>query len=473
MSIASLLGILMFLVGVPAVTGFLMAQPKYYRLVLTVMVFSTCHIKKPFYQEVLFETYRGVDRGFGVTIPDLLFFGLFFYILLNRRKGVALWPFNFGPWLLIVALSAISVFQSAVTYYGLFTLHKYIRAIVLYWVAVNALRDRKDVQAVINGFIYALVFQGWVVLFDRYVTGKAVNRSVGSFPHPNTLAMYVDLILPVVLSVYLTGTLSKRMGRLAVLGVALGMVAVIFTKSRAALVIMLGAVGATCALSVVWKPTIRKFSVIGVGLFACMIGGAIVAPMIIKRFTEAPKESHETRVYFNHAAIAMANDSTFGVGLNAYSWALANTDYYWLVYPDKLDTVKDLVEFRDSKQGKSRLGTAHHIYYLFAAETGWLGMWCFIVFIGRFYLRAAWVFLRTRVEYDKAIILGMLPAFATLHLQGLLEWIFRQTQVFYLFFIVSGLMVAVSRLPKENKGKQRRVRSVKGRPKSGMRAVTT
>ena len=31
-------------------------------------------------------------------------------------------------------------------------------------------------------------------------------------------------------------------------------------------------------------------------------------------------------------------------------------------------------------------------------------------------------------------------------MQGLLEWIFRQTQVFYLFFILSGLMIAIERI---------------------------
>jgi hypothetical protein len=42
--------------------------------------------------------------------------------------------------------------------------------------------------------------------------------------------------------------------------------------------------------------------------------------------------------------------------------------------------------------------------------------------------------------------LGMLVGFLTLHLQGLLEWVFRQTQVMYLFFILSGLMVASERI---------------------------
>jgi len=56
--------------------------------------------------------------------------------------------------------------------------------------------------------------------------------------------------------------------------------------------------------------------------------------------------------------------------------------------------------------------------------------------------------LKTHDKYYQAILLGLFVGFSTLHLQGLLEWIFRQTQVFYLFFILSGLMVAIGNIMK-------------------------
>ena len=156
-----------------------------------------------------------------------------------------------------------------------------------------------------------------------------------------------------------------------------------------------------------------------------------------------------TRVYFNMAARAMAQDKLFGSGLNSYSWMIEHTDYYWYVYPDALEEEKDLEAFRESDKGISRLGTAHHIYYLFAAETGWPGMVVFIFFIASLYLRNLVLFLRTRDEYYQAVALGLLVGFSTLHLQGLLEWIFRQTQVFLLFCLLSGLMVAIGNIARE------------------------
>jgi len=446
---ASLMGIVTFFVGVPFVTGTLYALPKLRRLLLGLMVFTTCHVKKPFYMEVFFEAYRGVDRGFAVTLPDLLFFGFFFWLLMGgSHQKLILWPYNSTWWTLLIVVSLLSLTGARMPYYGLFTIHKFIRALLLFWVMVNIVRDREDVEVVLTALIAAAVFQGFTVFFDKYVTRAVVNRSVGSFPHPNTLAMYIDLIIPTILSLILAGSLTKKKNRWAAVALFAGMLCVVFTKSRAALVIMMGALCGITAVSVLIKPTARKMGIVFIGFLLVDMVGVAVAPRVIKRFQSAPEASEQTREYFNYAAQAMARDNPLGAGINSYSWMLENTDYYWYVYPDALNTVDDLDEFRESKQGQSRLGTAHHIYLLFAAETGWAGMWIFILFIGRFYLHNLILLFKAHDEYYQAILLGLLFGFTTLHLQGLLEWIFRQTQVLYLFFVLSGLMVAIGNILK-------------------------
>ncbi|MDD3472248.1 MAG: hypothetical protein PHS86_05665, partial [Syntrophaceae bacterium] len=71
--------------------------------------------------------------------------------------------------------------------------------------------------------------------------------------------------------------------------------------------------------------------------------------------------------------------------------------------------------------------------------------------IGRYYLHNIILLFRTRNDYYQAILLGLFVGFSTLHLQGFLEWIFRQTQVFYLFCALSGLLVATGRIIKESR----------------------
>ena len=380
-------------------------------------------------------------------MADLLFFGFFLWILLGGSKEkIIWWPYNTLLWQLLLLFSIISLLNSKVAYYGLFTFHKFVRGYILYWVVVNLVRDREAVEAVVNGVMCAVLFQSTVVIWDKYVTHKVVNRSVGSFPHPNTLAMYVDLITPMVLAVLLSGGFKNIWSKLAPASIIGALLCVIFTKSRAALVIAGAALGGVTGLSILLNPTGKKIAVAMVGFLLVDIIGIIAAPKIIERFQKAPEASELTRKYFNNAAHAMANEHTFGTGLNSYSWTLANTDYYWYVYAEEQDTIKDEEEFRESPMGQSRLGTAHHIYYLFAAEMGWPGMIVFIMFIGNYYLHNIVLLFRIKDDYYQAILLGLFVGFSTLHLQGLLEWIFRQTQVFFLFCLLSGLMVATGRV---------------------------
>jgi hypothetical protein len=454
MKLASLLGIVTFLAGVPSVLLSLFAYPKLRRPLLTLMAFSTCYVKKPLYMEVFFVSYRGVDRGFGVTVADLLFFGFFLWIIFGGSKEkIVWWPYNTILWQFLIAVSVLSLINSPMPYYGLFTLHKFFRGYILYWVTVNLVREKEDLNAIVSGVMAAVVFQAGVVMWDKYVTHKVVNRSVGSFPHPNSLAMYVDLIIPMVLAVFLASGFSKSRNKWAVVAIAGGLVCVVFTKSRASLVIVCAALASVTCLSILLKPSGKKVAIALAGFLMVDFLGVLAAPKIIQRFQKAPEASELTRVYFNDAARAMANNRLFGMGLNSFSWALANTDYYWYVYAEERDTVKDEDEFRESRMGQSRLGTAHHIYYLFAGETGWPGMIIFIMFVTRYYLRNVVLLFRARDEYCQAILLGLLVGFTTLHLQGLLEWIFRQTQVFYLFCLLSGLMVATGSVTKEAHGR--------------------
>lgn len=444
--VASAIGLAGFFLGTAIVTALIHAMPQHRRLMLSILVFSTCHIKKPWYQEILFQDYRGVDRGFGVTIPDLFFFGFFLFILMGGIKGKIHWfPPGTFLWLGVIVVSIFSLTGSAVPLYGLFTLHKFMRCLVLYWVFANLLREEEDVHAVLRGLTAAVLFQGLVVLWTKYVTRTCIFRSVGSFPHPNSLAMYLELLMPILLALILARVVSERHQRWAGLAILLGFVAVIFTKSRAALVIMNAALAAVTAVSFLGKPTARKAGIIASALVGVCFIGMLAAPRIIERFEKAPKESAETREHFNHAAAAMAQDETFGVGLNMFSWSLENTNYYWYVYSDKLE-LEDPDEFRESENGKSRLGTCHHILYLFAGETGWPGAIVFFLFLVRLYLWNLWLWIRTKNPLFKAILLGLLVGVATTHLTGLLEWVFRQTQVMYLFFLLNGTMVAIGHM---------------------------
>lgn len=452
MTIASLFGMLVFFVGFPAVTIALFMFPRHHRWFMAAMVFTICYVKKPFYQEVFFVNYRGVDRGFAVTMPDLFFFGFFVWILLGglKKKKIRWLPFNSLPWFLLILVSCFSLIGSLEPFYGLFTIHKMIRCWILYFVIVNLVRDRRDVEVILAALAATIILEGTIVVWDKYITGRVISRSIGSFRHPNTLALYTDLILPVLTAVILTSAVSKKSRKLFGVAILMGIICVVFTKSRGALVLLPSSLGAVIGTSILMRPTGRKFMVLGLGMVVVAVITAIALPKLIRRFQTAPEESAQTREYFNYAAEAMARENLFGVGINLYSHSLAHTDYYWYVYPDYVD-VEDPEEFKESDRGKSRLGTAHHIYWLWASETGYPGVAVFVLHIGLFSLYTVVAFFREKDHLFKSVFLGVFVSTSFFHLHGLLEWIFRQTEVMYLYFILMGTVVAMVQIRKEEK----------------------
>lgn len=434
--------------GVPPLIAFLLwARPELDRLILGSLAFATCHVHKPLYMEVLFRDYRGTDRGYGITVADLLAGGLLLWLVTSGRdRRSRIWvPWNTLPYLALAAVACVSTWQSPVPELGFFTLHKLLRGFFLYWVLVNCVRSPREIRAVVAGLLATLLFQGWVVFHDKWISGEVVYRVLGTFPHPNSLAMYVNMVLPLALALLLTGGRLRLRDPLLCLLVAGALIVVVFTRSRAAMVLAAGVVLFQPCYQFMLGPSRRIIVLVGCGLLVLAVLGASLGPSIQRRFRSAPDQSALTRVYFNDAARAMARDHPFGVGLNAFSWTLANTEYYWLVYPDKKD-VPDRLAFRQSEAGRRRLGTAHNIYFLWAAETGWGGLACWLLWAGRFLLRNLRELRRNRHPEQRALLLGLLFAAVTFHLQGWLEWVGRQTQVFYLFLVLGGLLAALSRL---------------------------
>ncbi|MEX2670240.1 O-antigen ligase family protein [Candidatus Uabimicrobium amorphum] len=402
-----------------------------------------CHVKKPFYMELFFEQYRGVDRGFGVTICDFFFFGYMLWLLLNVQKIRKWLPTNTLPMFALVICALLSLTNSINPYYGLFTIHKMLRGIVLYWVTVNILKSKEDFDIAINALAFSVIFQGVVVIYAKYIVKTVVVRSVGTFPHPNSMAMYINLILPTLLCMVLISK-SKKQTLYYSLALVLGMVSIVFTKSRGGLIIMLGGLLMAAGISTMLKMSFQKIRVLFLGFIVVCVLGSFAAPKMIQRFQKAPKESAETRHYFNNAARAMANDYFWGIGINSYSYSLANTEYYWFVYPDVEEDDREIFRDPDNPRAVSRLGNCHHIYLLWASECGWVSMYLFLWIIAIFMLLNSFlIFFTRKTPYYNALLIGLLCGFTTLHLQGLLEWVYRQTQVFYLFHFLSGVLVSI------------------------------
>lgn len=132
------------------------------------------------------------------------------------------------------------------------------------------------------------------------------------------------------------------------------------------------------------------------------------------------------REEFNRAAVQMANDNPNGVGLNQFSGVLTNNP----VYHRGLTVMGN----------ETVAGVCHEVYLLTAAETGWIGMYLFILMIVGLLARQGWGAFRNRGP-DSVMIFGFFIGGFMLALSGLLEWVFKTNPILNVYMVMSGFSV--------------------------------
>jgi len=375
------------------------------------------------------ETYRGPDRGFEVTLTDLLALGLAVALAARFPTRLRWWPTGSTLLWLLFAVAAASVAWAPVPMYGGFALFKLARAYVVFWVVANAVHTGTPTLAAWRGLALMAGLVAVVAMKQKYLDG--IYRVPGPFDHSNTIPLYANLVMPVlfVWSVADRG-LSRAeaaLGTLAALGL---MAAVIATFSRAGTA--LAALGLLAALVLVnrGRPTLRVRAVSALVVIGALAGGVMAADSLLARARSAPESSEEARHEFNEAADLMLRDHPLGIGLNNFSHVLTVEDRY-----------RDHITVMANEE---QAGVAHHIYRLTAAELGYPGLLLFVAMLAQF----AWVALsagwRRRRTPDGRALLALGIGMLTLHAAGLLEWGFRITPVTYQFAIVAGLAAGLA-----------------------------
>ena len=371
------------------------------------------------------EWYRGSSRGMEVTALDLIGLALALHVVLHRPRGFRRQWLSWEGGLLGLYLSAglISMVASMVPLYSWFGLWKMGRGVLIFAVFSQLIDREERVRFLLLIFGFMCLYQAPVVLYQKYLLG--IYRAAGTLPHMNTLAMLNNMLIMPVFAAFLLDRGRPR--PLYLLFIVAAMFNLVATLSRGAMVSMAGGF----ALSLLFlrlrhlEPRRIGFAVL---LLCGIVAGAFKASdTIVDRFLNAPKESAETRISLNLAAMQMADTRVLGVGLNNFSHAIANTRFGRLAPEDDY-------------------GVAHHIYWLTAAELGYAGLFLFVALIGVVQLRAARLGLTSAVPLLKALGIGLFAAMIALHLQGLLEWILRQTNVWFLFCAQAGSLVAATRL---------------------------
>ncbi len=369
------------------------------------------------------ETYRGDARGFEITSVDVIVLALFFAARWRRAPAA---PRAFvAPRIAYAATVLVSVLASDDALRSMYGAWKLARMYFAFAVLAGELVELPMVLAALQGLSFGVLVQGGFALYQRYF--EHVMRVTGMQSHPNSLAMLVNLIAPVAFAIFLSGR-----GRwLAAAVFAVAGVCDILTLSRGGMLMFLLAAILVAIGSLARFASWRKGKILASLAVAAVFVLAWSARTILLRFETAPVESLRAREIFVDAAQRMAMDHPLGVGINMYSQVLSTSEYSAVLGIDKAD----------------RGGIAHHIYWLTAAEVGFVGLAAFLFLLGAVYLAA----LRgaTRPGLRGEIALGIVVGLTVTYVQGTAEWILRQSTMSYAFWLFAAIVVGLSHSAKE------------------------
>jgi O-antigen ligase len=365
--------------------------------------------------------WAGYVKGLEISLLDIL--ALAVYISLPST-GRAL-PFRLSMGLYFFAV-ILSVFQSPAATAAIFYVWQAGRMLLIYAVIAKASSvDERVGPALLTGMTLGLCFEACFALWERFGLGQL--HAGGTLGHQN----FLGLISHFVTFPYLALLLAGERGWRPVVTPIAGLLIAALTVSRATVgLVGIGYIG-VFLLSVLRGWTRRKAMVLAAGV-AC---ACVLAPLVLSSFEQRLNRDPETTSYDERAALekaaaTMIADHPFGVGANYYVMAAnilgynARAGVAWTASSDSANV--------------------HNIYYLVAAETGYLGLATFSFMLLQPLIVAFRCGWRNRNDRRGDLLLGLGAALLIVYIHSYFEWIFIMFQAQYMFALNAGLVAGLA-----------------------------
>ena len=411
--------------GVPIMTALASWSRRGRVLLVAALVTST--VLKISVNFASMEDYRGPDRGFEVSLTDLIAISLAGGLLLTHWRRLRWLPMNLFLYSAYLVVAYVSASQAHDPMLAAFSVFKWTKTLILYWAVFNCFYCDWPIEGAVAGIMGAAGIETFYAVQQKYLFG--MYRIHGTFDHSNTIPAYFVVIVPILLA-WLMAAQRRSYQKVAAMAAIFAMAFVVLaTMSRAGLAVLGMTIVAVLVFSMFKARTRSNLGLTAMFLVAFLGGGLKASDSIIERFKEAPESSEEARDEFNIAADLMAAQNTWGVGVNCFSKVLTNDARY-----------RESISVMENEE---HAGVCHHIYRLTAAEMGYVGLFVFLAILGRF-LWTSGIHAIGPPSVEQFVLFGVFIGCIGLHLIGLLEWVFRVTPVWNLFWIISGLAAGTS-----------------------------
>lgn len=395
----------------------------------------------------------GGEDSFRVEISDLFLLVLVGFIiwdlLKGRRKGIRIPKLTF-PWLLLIAIGVIWIIVGPWRTTAAHEVVRMLKVTLLFLTIANEVRTPMRVwhccaaltvgalgEATIGMIQYSIrgligleilgeTSEGTIrVLEATSVQGAEVFRPSALLQHANLMGIYLAIMLPFAVALLIT---SRRTSFKAfcLITLAVASPAVVVSLSRSAWLSAFIAVLIVLALLPLHpRLRFRSLKVGGlVGVLGILVFLGLSGPILQRALNSKDDSTVARELYKSDARKMIADAPWLGHGLNSYVFELPHfTTVSMATYGGNLPSV-------------------HHIFYLWWAETGIVGMLLFCsVWAGMIWVGVSNLLVKNELLF--AVNAACLAGVICLIPDAFLSFTLRVNTMLRMFWILGGLIMAI------------------------------
>jgi O-antigen ligase len=367
--------------------------------------------------------WPGYLKGAEFSALDALALALYLSLPGTRRAV----PFRLSMSLYFLA-TVVSAFQATEPTAALFYSWQLARMFLVYVTVAKGCADPRVPLAILKGMAAGLFVEAVVATWERVALGMV--QAPGTMSHQNLLGMMTHFVAPPAFAMLLSG---QAAGWVLSLAAPIGLTIDVLTTSRGALGFSLLGFAIIFILSSLRKWTARKRTVLAIGVLGALAIIPIAISSFDRRFSDQADliaSDYNERAAFEKVATLMLADNPMGKGANHYVVA-ANLGGY----NDRAGVIP---------VPGSEGANVHNVYFLVAAETGYLGLITFVLMLLRPLSVALVCGWDNRSDQRGDILIGLGVTLLIVYLHGLFEWIFVLLETQYMFAIDLGLVAGLA-----------------------------
>jgi len=385
--------------------------------------------------------WRGTARGYAFSAVSLFALPLLLSMIFSFQYKVKFFPpgwFFYFLYYLAVLLSGLNALHMRPWGYEVV---KMTWMYITFLTAFNYLNNSRDLTYFTYLVCIILIYVFIVGFNQKYRLGYYQIPS--TFPHQNSLSLYLEIFGLMIMGVLMNEKMSKLLFLLCMMAFGFSVLLILFTYSRGGMVMFFFGIAIVALLSLLLNGfTMRRITLMLVGMTVMMSVVGYALPRIIQRFTKAPEASKNTRVNLAIASRRIANDYRLGVGANNFSeYSGPFREYAWEQFATRSKkALKDASPFG---------GIVETIYLLVAAECGWWGLGTLLAWFLYYYLSIFISVLMLRKMPCSGFAIGLFGSLSCVYVHSTLEWSLKQFNNFSQQMVVYALIGVIALHRKE------------------------